>query len=661
MHDERTTHPDRRTLLKAMGAGAIAATAPIAGGAVPAAAETGEAATTRAAEATRAAAAPAITPEELAHLPLVGGREFPIGLWWPPPPLQTTLARYQEIKDAGFTYTHSNNYLWADAYIQKYALGIADQVGLTLVVDDATVRWMRNDFRVSSEGGDFTLTPEQAETKLRQVLDTYRPRSFWEVRDGRLLQNGGTGSGSAGLSREGADWSDYTFAFDVAPRQTGGGGKYAQAGWAFRAQDPANAYVWLLSNSAYTTPAAPGYLTKVLFVNGRPAWVRPVPLTTAVTDGTWYHVETKVAGDTITTSINGTVVDTTTDATYARGRVGFREAGPESALFDNVKVTTADGKVVLTDDFSGNLEAWNPPNAGGSPAFAGLDIYDEPSPDRFETLAHLVRITRELDPNALPYINLLPSNDPNYVRQFVDVVKPVLLSFDRYPLMADGTDDPGYFLNWKIIREEGLRAGLPTWIFIQTGAYGNRRQPTPAELLWQINVSLAYGAKGIQYFTYWTPDPARGEGFQPALITVDGKRTDRYDAAKNINLRWLAPVGRELKPLVSESVTHAHDDPLPAGATAWTPDEVVKSVQGGAVVLGRFVDAERTGTRWLLIANRSHSERCVSQVELDPAAVGNVARFDPRIGTYVDQDRLRLTANLDAGAAVLYRLRPASR
>ncbi|MFD2078290.1 hypothetical protein SAMN05421678_114169 [Actinopolymorpha cephalotaxi] len=184
MHDERSTHPDRRTLLKAMGAGALAATAPIAG-AVPAAAATATGATPVSRTATGAAGtAPAITPDELAHLPLVGGREFPIGLWWPPPPLQTTLPRYREIKDAGFTYTHSNNYLWADAYIQKYAMSIADQVGLTVVVDDPTVRWMRNDFRISTEGGDFTLTPEQAKTKLKQVLDTYRPRSFWEIRDG---------------------------------------------------------------------------------------------------------------------------------------------------------------------------------------------------------------------------------------------------------------------------------------------------------------------------------------------------------------------------------------------------------------------------------------------------------------------------------------------
>lgn len=642
--------PNRRSLLKAVGTGALAAAAPSALGASEAAAAPSA---TKSRQSRRPAQAS--TPD----LPLIGGEEFPIGLWWPPPPFQTTLERYQEIKDAGFTFTHSNNYLWADHHIQRRALDLAHQVGLELVIDDPTLRWLRNDFEITAKDGDFTLTPEQAATKIRQVIDLYRPRSYWRIDDGHLLQDGGSGAGSVGLSRAGADWTDYTFAFDVAPRQTGGGGSYAQAGWAFRAQDPANTYVWLLANAGYSPAGAPGYLAKALFVNGNPAWVRPVPLDFAVTADTWYHVETTVRGDTITTAINGQVVDTTTDSTYRTGKVGFRQAGPESARFDNVEVTAADGTQLFADDFSGTLAAWDPPNAGGYPSFAGLDVYDEPHADKFETLARIVEIMREEHPDFLPYINLFPSTDRNYVRQFVDVVQPALISFDRYPLLADGSDDPNYFLNWAIVREEGLRANLPTWIFIQTLAYANHREPTAAELLWQINVSLAYGCKGIQYFTYWTPDPARGEAFESALITVDGRRTERYDAAKEINTGWLAPVGRELKPLVSESVVHANEDPLPAGASGFTSDEYVRHVSGDAVLLGQFrtTDAQDT-TRWLLVANRAHSKPATARLTMNRANVKEVLRFDPASRRY---EPLRNSAvvevKLAPGAATLYQLK----
>lgn len=239
-------------------------------------------------------------------------------------------------------------------------------------------------------------------------------------------------------------------------------------------------------------------------------------------------------------------------------------------------------------------------------SFAGLSLYDEPAADRFDTLRRAVAIVRELAPDKLPYINLFPSTDPAYPADFANVVAPSLISYDRYPLLTS-SDDAGYFRNFVNVRDVALQHGIPAWIYIQTLGYTNHRTPTATELRWQVNMALAYGYKGIQYFTYWTPDPARGEGFQPALITVDGHRTERYAAAQEINVGWLAPVGRELKPLTSEAVVHANESPLPDGAVGFAPDDWVSAVSGGAV-LGRFVGAD-AATRWLLVANRSHSAR----------------------------------------------------
>src|SRR5690242_1399399 len=55
------------------------------------------------------AAADDTEPQPVADDPILAGDRFPIGLFWPPPPFQTTLQRYREIRDAGFTFVISGN------------------------------------------------------------------------------------------------------------------------------------------------------------------------------------------------------------------------------------------------------------------------------------------------------------------------------------------------------------------------------------------------------------------------------------------------------------------------------------------------------------------------------------------------------------------------
>jgi hypothetical protein len=291
-------------------------------------------------------------------------------------------------------------------------------------------------------------------------------------------------------------------------------------------------------------------------------------------------------------------------------------------------------------------------------SLAGFNFYDEPGPGWFGPLARTLDVARELAPNLLPYINLFPSDDPTYYQSFVDQVRPSLVSFDRYPLLSEGREDANYFHNWAIVRKAALSADLPAWVFIQTLAYNGHREPTPAELLWQINISLAYGAKGIQYFTYWTPEAARGEGFGPALITVDGVRTARYDAAKKINTTWLHQVGRELKPLVSESVVHAGETPLPNGTTGFTPTELISRISGQPVVVGTFRSRDSAvKDRWLLVTNRSHSTNTGATITIRPDKVYGVEVFQPATQQYDGQRGIVVPVDLAPGAATLLRLR----
>lgn len=182
----------------------------------------------------------------------------------------------------------------------------------------------------------------------------------WRIDDDELLARGG----GIGLTRAGADWTDYTLSFSTVPLATGGGGTYAQSGWVFRASSPGDGYAWLLGN--YPHPGAEGgNLTRVIHRDGGFASVQVVDLPFAVEAGRRYEVETRVAGSRITTLVDGQVVDEFTDGTHASGRIGFRQdtPGDESARFDDVRVTAPDGTVLFEDDFEGDLAAWEPPAA----------------------------------------------------------------------------------------------------------------------------------------------------------------------------------------------------------------------------------------------------------------------------------------------------------
>ncbi|MFF0342237.1 hypothetical protein [Kribbella sp. NPDC004875] len=455
--------PSRRALLLGAGATALTAASATTASATTASATTASALTGSTAGAVAQAAVP--SPDQL---PLTGGTEFPIGLFWPPHPFASTAERFTEIKDAGFDFVISGNYA-GDGNIFQYQLGLARDAGLQMLIsDDIQIRNMSRWFSISDTTTDFlSVTPAEA----REL--------------------------------------------------------------------------------------------------------------------------------------------------YTRARNAY---GPYSSL-------------------------------------AGFNFYDEPGAGWFATLAKALAISRELAPQLLPYINLLPSDDASYYRNFVDVVRPSLISFDRYPLLSEGREDTNYFHNWAIVRDAALHGDIPSWVFIQTLAYNNHREPTPAELLWQINISLAYGAKGIQYFTYWTPEAARGEGFGPALITVDGLRTSRYYAAQQINTTWLHPVGRELKPLVSETVEHANESPLPNGAVGFTPTNLVSGVTGSPVVVGTFRSRDAaSGDRWLLVTNRSHSDRARAVVSLNESTVGSVGLFQPARQKYTSQRVGPVQISLAPGAATLLKL-----
>jgi hypothetical protein len=237
------------------------------------------------------------------------------------------------------------------------------------------------------------------------------------------------------------------------------------------------------------------------------------------------------------------------------------------------------------------------------PAFLGYYLGDEPRRDEFAQKAWYFALLRERDPAHPSWNNLngrqaFASRDAwlDYTRAYVDEVKPAVLCNDQYDLLVDGDRDQ------LVENVAGLAAiarehGLPFWGIVQLVEHGAFREVSAPLLRWQVAQWLAYGARGIGVFTYWTPAPDPVYDWQPAMITVDGERTARYDMVRDLNARLL-PLGEELSRLQWLATEYAGF--LPAGGTAFAPDSLLEEVEGRAAI-ATFADS--SGAPCLFVAN----------------------------------------------------------
>lgn len=275
----------------------------------------------------------------------------------------------------------------------------------------------------------------------------------------------------------------------------------------------------------------------------------------------------------------------------------------------------------LTDDFKDHPALW------------GYYVIDEPSAKQFADFARLHGILLQNDPLHFPYINLFPNyavasqlDTPDYatyVRRFIDTVKPSILSYDHYALLEIG-DRPGYFANLEIIRAEALRAGIPFMQIILATPFPGVRDPSAADLRYQVYTTLAYGAKGISYFTYAVPpDTAFGDG----LLDREGAPTAKWYAARDIN--WeVRRLGPWLLGLRSTGVFYAPSAPE-LECQALTGAGVVLKASGGRLQVGEFIDAENHA--WVMVVNLDRTQAINAHLLLR-APVSQVREVDKTTG-----------------------------
>jgi hypothetical protein len=165
----------------------------------------------------------------------------------------------------------------------------------------------------------------------------------------------------------------------------------------------------------------------------------------------------------------------------------------------------------------------------------------------------------------------------------------------------------------ETLRRFALEIDAPLWQWILCVPHYFYKDPTEADLRWQIYTTLAYGGKGILYFTYWTGYGATGN----AIIDPFGYPSEKYPIARRINLEVKA-LAQTLLRLRSVGVYHWPLYPLsvPYGTRRLPGDALIKSIRGGEFVIGEFKDNE--GFDYFMVVNNCLTRTVLADIRLTP-------------------------------------------
>jgi hypothetical protein len=276
----------------------------------------------------------------------------------------------------------------------------------------------------------------------------------------------------------------------------------------------------------------------------------------------------------------------------------------------------------------------------GHPALYGYYIHDEPAHADYDWIAGVIREIEALDSYHMCYVNHnAPVIQGGYGAgtqealwlSWIEKTAPRFLSYDHYPIelkpreftRALGPDAPNVFPGGIVVKPDYfwcldmasrfcMALGVPLWAFTCSVPHWSYPVPTEGHIRFQLMCDLAYGARGLQYFTYWGAN---------AIAGPDGP-TPTWEIARKVNaevqamwtkLRCLRFIGaRHTGPLWMGT-----RPPMLSPMDQWGGTHLGPKFQclGDPAVLGLFDDPE--GTMYVLAVNRNPVES--ASISLDPS------------------------------------------
>lgn len=200
------------------------------------------------------------------------------------------------------------------------------------------------------------------------------------------------------------------------------------------------------------------------------------------------------------------------------------------------------------------------------PGSAAWIVGDEPDTVSMPGYVNLINHVRQSDPSKLVYSTLRSNygtmqdlygatpppgySYPQYVEDFIDIIKPDVLMYDHYPFFSNGTTNPRYLENLMVVRSKAMEHGLPYWGWLQAfgGSFG--RAPSESDNRFNVYTHLTAGYTGLHYWTY---DYADSAATYEALRDINGQPTSLYHTVTQTNTE-VRNLGRALRFLTSTDV-----------------------------------------------------------------------------------------------------------
>lgn len=302
-------------------------------------------------------------------------------------------------------------------------------------------------------------------------------------------------------------------------------------------------------------------------------------------------------------------------------------------------------KTFVSDGVFNYLSAAEVARMKAHPGLYGYYILDEPRyAGQFPDLTVRVKKVQAIDGTHPCYINLAPClycadatpdswapelscgpafPEPSpcirFVQQFVRDVPVPMHSFDMYPIWMNTLTmqrelQPRWYYTLEVMSAEAQKSGRPLWAFALSTAHKNGDYfpyplPTRDDIRLQVYSNLAYGAQGIQYFTY---NVAEVEWQAPT--GPNGEKRGAYYILQEVNaeIKALSPV------FLNATVKWVrHTGEIPVGCTELdksTLPPVFHSldIQGGKGALVSLM--EKGDDNFLIIVNHDINEDITVQV-----------------------------------------------
>ena len=257
---------------------------------------------------------------------------------------------------------------------------------------------------------------------------------------------------------------------------------------------------------------------------------------------------------------------------------------------------------------------------GSHPAAAAFFVSDEPNKDTIPLAEKAVKIVGKHSPIPA-FVNFYPMWRSKDYTDLVGVPGGEIdklytgfakrsgmkcLAYDCYGTMNQRepeTETDVYFDNLNTYYKIAKEADIPLWTSLLCTGHWAFKQPTLADMRWQLATALAHGVKGVQWFMLYDNNDNMGD----SPIEIYNEKQPSYYDMRKVNREFMAGLGELIPKLDLLEVYHYGRSYGGTQLYAEGYDEYLKSFQEkyrDHAIISRFRHRE-TGRIWYMLVNSS--------------------------------------------------------